>query len=108
MLSNKRNKDSNDKKKSTNNKNKNIIDKINAWQDFGYVRPLVCKRTGKRLQPSINKRTGRVCLYCPESNFVQIKIPNIVLQSRLVVFEHAKAENKKKYKVSVEDSSRKG
>ena len=72
------------------NRNSKIIDKIKTWQSFQYVRPLMCKRCNVKLVPKVHKRSGKVCLRCSKCNFLQWSIPSVVLQARLVVYEHAK------------------
>jgi len=76
-------------------RNKQIIKKVEAWQSFEYVRPLICKKTNQKLVPKINKKTGKVCLRCPKSNYIQWSIPKVVLETKLVVFEHAKKAKRK-------------
>ena len=84
--------DKNQKKKTQRKRNKSIIKKIEAWQDFDYVKPLICKKTREKLVPKIHNKSGKVYLSCPKSNYKQWSIPKIVLETRLVVFDHAKDE----------------
>lgn len=71
-------------------RNKSIIDKIKAWQSFDYVKPLICRKTNQKLVPKVHRKSGKVILKAPKSNYVQWSIPNVVLNTRLVVFEHAR------------------
>lgn len=78
-------------------RNKTIIDKVEAWQDFDYVKPLICRKTNQKLIPKLHKKSGKVVLKAPKSSYVQWSIPKVVLNTRLVVFDHAK-KNKPKVK----------
>jgi len=79
----------------TKRKNDYIINKVRLWQSFQYVRPLLCRRCNIKLVPKVHRKSGKVCLRCSRCNFLQWSIPTVVLQSRLVIYEHAKAVKKK-------------
>lgn len=88
--------DNDGKVEAQKKRNQSIIDKIEQWQDYEYVKPLICRKTGKKLVPKIHKKSGKVCLRCPESNYIQWSIPKIVLDTKLIVFEHARKPKPKK------------
>jgi len=72
-----------------------VINKVRLWQNFQYVRPLLCRRCSVKLVPKVHKKSGKVCLRCPKCNFLQWSIPSVVIQSRLIIFDHAKPVKKK-------------
>lgn len=75
---------------SQEKKNKAIMDRVKAWQNFDYVKPLICRKTNQKLVPKVHKKSGKVILKAPKSSYVQWSIPAVVLNTRLVVFDHAK------------------
>lgn len=64
-------------------KNKFIVRKVEEWQNFPYVKPLVCKSCEQlvKLEPKATKY--KVILKCPECSEVQYYIPKPILQTRL-------------------------
>ena len=83
-------------------KNKYIVKKVKEWQDFPYVKPLVCKSCEQlvKLEPKATK--VKVILKCPDCGAVQYYIPKPVLQTRL---NRPKVliENQERYAINIED-----
>lgn len=62
--------------------NEEIIEKINAWQN-SIAHPLTCRKdsTHRLLRPEIRK--GKVILVCPDCDYVQTNIPEVVLKAQI-------------------------
>ena len=59
--------------------NDEVVERINAWQNAGFVHPLTCrwKSSHANLKPIIKK--GSVILICPDCKREQLTIPEPVL-----------------------------
>lgn len=69
-------------------KNKSILEKVKTWQEFPYVKPMVCRNEsceGCKLKPKETKT--RIMLQCPKCKKVQNYVPRIVLKTRLSIPE---------------------
>jgi len=67
-------------------KNKNILAKVKQWQEFPYIRPLVCQNESClecKLKPKLTKY--KVILQCPKCKKVQPYVPKIVLKTHLSI-----------------------
>jgi hypothetical protein len=76
---------SNNTMQKSDKKNKNLIDRINFWQNFKYIKPLVCRNEncGASLVPLESR--GRVILKCPKCGRVQTKVPRTLLKTKLAI-----------------------
>lgn len=77
-------------------RSKYIVKKVKQWQEYPYSRPLRCQSEGDCfaiLRPKIHPRTNEVYLKCPNPNcnYTQTEIPEHILHTNIVVFEHAAA-----------------
>jgi hypothetical protein len=71
---------------SIKRRNKYIREKVKTWQEFQYVKPLVCQNEAcneTKLKPKETKY--RVMLQCPKCKKVQTYVPNKVLQIKLEI-----------------------
>ena len=67
-------------------KNNNyIIEKVNKWQAFKYVKSLLCRKDGcgEKLVPE--ERYGKVVLKCPKCGLIQNYIPKSILEAQVDV-----------------------
>ena len=62
-------------------KNRAILKKVQLWQAFKYVKPLVCRNCGELLIPEEQK--SKVILRCPKCGMVQPYVPRNVIKSNL-------------------------
>ena len=64
-------------------KNKNIIEKVNLWQNFKYVKPLTCKEPscGCNLVPKESRL--KVILKCPKCGYIQSYVPKTILRANI-------------------------
>jgi hypothetical protein len=67
-------------------KNKFLIEKINTWQSFKYVKPLTCQKDGCGCPLVAKEHRLKVILQCPKCKTIQAYIPRSVMQSDLVIF----------------------
>ena len=67
-------------------KNKTILEKVKTWQEFPYVKPMICRNEnceGCKLKPKETKT--RIMLQCPKCKKVQNYVPRIVLKTKLSI-----------------------
>jgi len=64
-------------------KNQNIIEKVNLWQNFKYVKPLTCKERScdGLLEPKESRL--RVILKCPKCGNIQSYVPKTILKAKI-------------------------
>lgn len=67
-------------------RNKNLIDKINTWQEFRYIKSLICQRDGCGCPLVAKEYKMKVILQCPKCKAIQAYIPKSVMQIDLVIF----------------------
>lgn len=74
---------------------KYIIEKVKQWQNFKYVKPLVCRREGcdAKLQPV--EKQDRVVLVCPKCKAIQNYIPKAILAADVSVPDSLKKHQDK-------------
>ena len=75
---------------ATAKRNKKIIEKVDEWQNFKYIKHLICNNTncGCKLKPK--EINGRVVLQCPKCREIQSYIPKAVLQTKFYISEKLK------------------
>jgi hypothetical protein len=64
-------------------RNKNVINKINFWQSFQYVKSLTCRNTECDGVLEAKESGLKVVLKCPKCNYVQAYIPKTILNTKL-------------------------
>jgi len=70
--------------KELEKRNEYIFEKVKTWQEFQYVKPLICSNqecNEAKLKPKKGKY--RVMLQCPKCKKVQNYVPQKVLQIKL-------------------------
>lgn len=60
--------------------NEEIIKRVNAWQDAGFVHPLTCIGSSKHPNLIPIEKDGRVILQCPKCKRVQLNIPPSIIE----------------------------
>ena len=78
-------------------RNKYIIKKVNEWQSFPFLKHLTCKVSGcdGKLVPKDSK--FRVILICPKCKAIQYYVPQVVIQTNIVISEKLKRAKSKIY-----------
>ena len=61
--------------------NQQIIDKINQWQNAGFVHPLTCGNDSQHQDLVPKEVDGRVVLSCSNCDYIQDWIPEEVLSN---------------------------
>jgi hypothetical protein len=61
--------------------NQQIIDKVNQWQNAGFVHPLTCGNDSQHQDLVPKEVDGKVVLSCSDCDYVQNWIPEEVLGS---------------------------
>lgn len=61
--------------------NKSIVDKVNQWQEFKYIKPLTCRNCDEKVYPK--ESHSKVILICPKCGAVQDYVPRVVLETNL-------------------------
>ncbi|MEK7121364.1 MAG: hypothetical protein AAB857_01510 [Patescibacteria group bacterium] len=61
--------------------NQQIIDKINQWQNSGFVHPLTCGNDSQHQDLIPKELDGKVVLACSDCNYIQNWIPEEVLSN---------------------------
>lgn len=62
--------------------NQEIIDKVNLWQNAGFVHPLTCGKNNNHLNLEPKEiNDSQVVLVCPNCDYTQDWIPDYVLTS---------------------------
>lgn len=69
--------------------NKQIIEKVNQWQNFEYAHPLTCGNDSRHKNLEPIEIGGRVILVCLECSYIQETIPDIVLSNYVENFKGA-------------------
>lgn len=69
--------------------NKQIIEKVNQWQGFEYVHSLTCGNDSRHRNLEPRERGGQIILFCPDCNYIQETIPEIVLSDYVENFKQA-------------------
>lgn len=59
--------------------NEEIIKRINAWQNAGFVHPLTCRWSSKHPNLIPIERNGKVILECPQCKREQLSIPPSII-----------------------------
>ncbi|MDP3954591.1 MAG: hypothetical protein Q8Q06_04210 [bacterium] len=67
--------------------NKRTIEKINEWQNAGFVHPLTCGKDSTHQNLIPREKNGRVILCCPDCDYVQERIPPEVLSDYVQRFK---------------------
>jgi hypothetical protein len=78
-------------------RNKYIINKVNEWQNFPFLKHLMCRNDGcdGKLVPKDSK--FRVILVCPKCRAIQYYVPQVVIQTSIVISEKLKRAKSKIY-----------
>lgn len=78
--------------------NKQVVDKVNLWQNAGFVHPLTCGKNSRHRDLVPEERRGKVVLTCPNCDYIQNWIPDYVLTNYVEVVQAAmkKADEPKK------------
>lgn len=66
-------------------KNKRILEKVAEWQDFKFIKHLVCNDENCNTKLKAKELNGKVILQCPRCRSIQSYIPKAVLQTRFYV-----------------------
>ncbi len=61
--------------------NQQIIDKVNQWQNAGFVHPLTCGKDSQHQDLVPKEVDGKVVLSCSDCDYVQDWIPEEVLSN---------------------------
>jgi hypothetical protein len=64
-------------------RNEGIIKKVQQWQAFPYVKPLVCKRDPRHAKLEPKERRLQVVLQCPDCGYIQYNVPPAILKTAL-------------------------
>lgn len=60
--------------------NQQIIDKVNLWQNAGFVHPLTCGNNSQHQNLAAKEINGKVILFCLDCDYIQNFIPECVLE----------------------------
>jgi hypothetical protein len=72
-----------------------IVQKIKAWQNAGFLHPMTCGKDSKHAPLVAQATSNEVVLKCPDCDYVQEYIPDAVLRSEPEDLRKAKEEFKK-------------
>lgn len=60
--------------------NRQIIGKVNLWQNTGFVHPLTCGKDSQHQNLVPKEVKGKVVLRCLDCDYIQDRIPDYVLE----------------------------
>lgn len=82
--------------------NQQIIEKVNLWQNAGFVHPLTCGKNSSHVRLVPEERGNRIVLTCLNCNYVQDWIPDYVFTNYVEVVQAAmkRAEEPKRVNLS--------
>jgi len=63
--------------------NQEIIDQINKWQNSKSIHPLTCGNNSRHENLVPKERDNKVVLACPDCDYIQEWIPEVVLRADL-------------------------
>jgi len=63
-------------------RNKKIMAKVEEWQNFKYIKHLMCNNESCGTKLKAKEVNGRVILQCPKCREIQSYIPKSVLQTK--------------------------